>query len=192
MPFITEENLHYIGEFALEIMANEYCSYLQQEEVNICVWCILRQQNNRLTLPCRHVFQYMSEQFIIISALAKSFLKEDIFLPQNIDDGILETFSLNREKSYNYTDIMSKLAPYASTASKNQNVQMILNETFEKLESTKINIGIGMPPTLTQKGRFKDHPSKNNDATFAKFYMVKKSKPCHGTKCHSLHFWHFL
>ena len=66
------------------------------------------------------------------------------------------------KKSFRYSDIIAKIAPYAQVADRNLQVQQLFVDFFEKLDDVQGTIqNRRMPPTLTQSGRFQERPRKS-------------------------------
>ena len=56
---------------------------------------------------------------------------------------------------------MSRLSPYASEASKNPEIMVFFQNTFDELDSIKKSLNNQMPLTLESKGRFDLHPANS-------------------------------
>lgn len=157
-PFFSNDFVNDLGEFALTRIASEYDAFIKGEENDHCVYCYLKEIDPSLALPCRHDF---IKETVNITGLNKRFFKVDIC--NDIASGTITcSKSLNEKKSFKYSDIIAKISPYATIADKNVQLQKLFADFFEKLDGIHgIIENQGMPPTLTQSGRFQTHPSKN-------------------------------
>ena len=157
-PFLSNDDVNNLGEFALSRINDEYNAFVNGEENDHCVYCFLKEIDQSLALPCRHD---IANDTVDISNLSKRFFKVD--LCNDISPGrITYNKSLLVKKSFRYSDIIAKIAPYAQVADRNLQIQQLFADFFEKLDGVQGAIqNRGMPPTLTQSGRFQVHPSKN-------------------------------
>lgn len=160
-PCFYSEDIQYIGKLAMDIITNEYNEYLNgNDDLQICALCCLRAAYPEYALPCRHTFQH--EKCIISkSMLHPRYIRDDSNYESNdIISGQYEEI-IQTSHSWDYSDIMAKISPYASIASKSEPVRNILNDTIIMLENTKTIGNEGMPSSFVIKGRLNEHPSQN-------------------------------
>ena len=95
------------------------------------------------------------------------YLRIDTIIPKIKKPLIIENDD-SQKKSFQYSDIMSQLSPFAALASKNANIAELFETFLHKLYDLKIEINKGMPSTIPEAGRL---------ATIASKHVVLGGKP---------------
>ena len=158
------EDIKSVGKLALDYISTEYLKHLKQEEIDesFCVWCNLRLKFPELSLPCRHLMNNIDEIKFTKGQLHERYLNNQLFcsLPSSEHTmNILISQTSNTPRTY--TDIMAKLAPFASFATREPKILNIFEKTIEELHSVNKTLNSGMPATIALKGKLSSHPSKN-------------------------------
>ena len=134
-PCFIKDDISYIGKLALDIISHEYNEYLNfNDNFPYCALCYLRTVYPEFALPCRHTFQNMN------IPLSKSILNIRYLRYDNkplLDENCQIEQTIHIEQSWEYSDLMAKISPYASIANKSDSVKKIFSETIARLEETK-------------------------------------------------------
>ena len=120
-----------------------------------CVWCHLRNQNNPLALPCRHVLQ--PDQTIDVAQFHSRFLRKNNNYPV-----VQNTVCISKQPRHTKMTrscILARLDQYLPYYDTNSDIRGIFDETLTKLNEAAVHPNTGMPPTIAQKGRAFLHPS---------------------------------
>ena len=105
--------------------------------VDICIWCILRQQGSSLALPCRHVIS--NEMIIHSSDVHPRYLRIDKIV-QKVENPLIIDHKEGHKSRSNYSDLMAQISPFAAIAAKNTEVTQAFNNFIMKLNEFKIEI----------------------------------------------------
>lgn len=159
-PLINLNELHFFGKLVLNILEEEYNSFLENKSNEMCVWCNLRKMNSPYRLPCRHVIN--SNTIINIEEIHSRYIRNDnIYSTSTKSKIILSEIHNSSQISFKYNDIMSRIQPYAAAAQHNNEIANIFSNTFKQLENNKIVLNLNMPTTISMKGCISVHPSNN-------------------------------
>ena len=152
------DNKELIGALALEVIGRELTAYLNQEDMEPCHLCILRETCPELALPCRHTIDENTP--LRAQDLHPRYLRDEL-AGQMCSQQNLSQVHTDRQRSSDYTEIMSAFAPFAAAANKNSAVNEIIQGTLAKLRATMRELNSHMPPTIAMKGRLSLHPANN-------------------------------
>ena len=190
---ISLEDASHIGSVALSIVLNEY------NEMNR-IGCLPIKSSSQCCnistmfgIPCRHLLlERMKEDKIPLLSL-------DDFIPRwrhsdlmnncNSKDNMefVEKSKAN-ECDWSYSNCLARFERYFGTASKNDKIQNILNDTLDRLSSIEYQSGIEEeilpPPNLLAAGRPKTYPRNNTEFGAPRKKKQYKCRIC-GKKGHT-------
>ena len=159
LPFILLNEINQFGSMILEILHEEYIAWAKNEREDFCCWCYLRNKNSPYKIPCRHT---MNSQFIIFAnSVHRRYLRNNNYQIDKAAELKIFRTAKDRNKEFQYNNIIGRIAPYASVAYKNEHIQNIFSRMFKELEQTKVPINDNMPSVTITKGRKFVSPAKN-------------------------------